>query len=228
MKALCTLIAMVFAVTVHSGDLAEKLNAPESSDFEDGSVQGWSWAAGYGDVYNPGYLSDNCLRSRDRSSPPFSHLIAPDRYHGDWSRWVTYAVDGDICPGYVEYDYRVLNDGWVTETRDVYPSFWIAMDFDDLDQRIVARYSPVDPVQEDGGPNDGWHHLRAPFHPIAPGDPLPGDVNGQWIMIAGTDDDWNDLLRSVEYVYFIIDIAQSPYRSEQFLIDNFRLVSKQI
>lgn len=68
---------------------------------------------------------------------------------------------------------------------------------------------------------DGWHSYCAPLKLINPGDPLPSNSDGHWVMSVGTGADWNSMLANITKLGFAID--PTSYQGEKFGFDNICL-----
>lgn len=199
------------------------------SDFDDGTLQGWTTSAALANIGVQGPTlspADLYLHGGDLPSGPVSTINAPAPYLGDLNATLGLEMT-DAC---LEFDYIVWEEGFPGVTP-VCPHVTLKDDPDDFaGTRFVFYCAPGIRVTEPAGTNPGWHRYKIPIRRMPTlGTALPGNAMGDWVLssppIGNIDDQWNNLLANVNRLYFLGDIAASPSQTESYGIDNVCLRS---
>jgi hypothetical protein len=181
------------------------------TDFNDGTLQGWTYQAAWASVSSPGLDGTPFMLCEDGMEPPRSAIIGPGRFVEDWTQ-----------AEQVTLDMIVFDDGWPEESRPLFTVFQI-LTGPLIDQGIRAAWVLTDRITESEGDSPGWHRIVAPVHSITEL-PLPGNDMGYWQLREPNIDpvtEWNLLLEHVKILYITGDLIGSPYQSERFGVDNF-------
>jgi len=189
---------------------------PVTSDFNDGTPQGWT-SQGTSKFFVPpnqfgpaGSPGDLFVRVEDASSSVTTAVVlAPPAYLGDWSQ---------LCR--LEFDVQLLDDG-VGGSQPFTPRVFIEWDDDGFNSGAPpiaqARFRATSVSLTEGS---GWAHVSAPLAPLDVNGQLPGDAAGVWEMTIGTNDDWNDLLAHVGVLRLPAEFTAGK---EVFGFDNVQL-----
>ncbi len=195
MKSIIMTVVFLFSLVGLLPEAFSQQTVIASSDFEDGTLQGWTVEYTILNVTAGGPAGSTMfLRCEDEGVPEVSRLLAPPEFHGDWTGAV-------FC-----YDYRMIDVSGVDSLR---PYFVIR------NGDLAARFEWPAAISQ----SSGWQHVCAAVRAIAPGDPLPDG----WTMGSGTPiEKWNELIAGVNVIAFTIDIQGAVF-SEVLGFDNFML-----
>ncbi|MEQ1930803.1 MAG: hypothetical protein ABL957_09740 [Parvularculaceae bacterium] len=134
----------------------------------------------------------------------------PSPYRGDWR---SYPVGSTFC-----FDARVFNGGQFGANQSVRPGLSF------LSGNYVggsrAQFVTTDFITEDGGQRPGWRRFCAPVHTVVPGQQLPSNADGYWVIGASrtATATWNSILANVTDVLISADV--SPWATEIVGYDN--------
>lgn len=135
----------------------------------------------------------------------------PSPYVGDWR---SYPVGSTFC-----FDARVFNGGQSGVNQQVKPGLSFLRGPYPTGSR--AHFVTTNFITENGGQSPGWRRFCAPVHTVVPGQQLPSNADGYWV-IGGSRTataTWNSILADVTNVMIAADVSPSP--TEIVGYDNF-------
>ncbi|MEM7298852.1 MAG: hypothetical protein AAF391_11370, partial [Bacteroidota bacterium] len=122
--------------------------------------------------------------------------------------------EGEI--GCLCWDYKVFDEGYSNETREVIPELDIfrgfTVDWSPMRARFIASGIPI---TEDSD----WVNICAPLG-FSDGSSLPANEFGEWQMVAGDYNDWNALMENMSGIGLVTDVVGSRSPSEEIGLDN--------
>lgn len=207
-------IAATPTFAIHNTVLIEGTTAPDTSgtesictDFEDGTG-GWVTNNALGTIIQDG---DNHYFQTTDQSGASSFFNESKPLTGDWAAFLNGGC-GTLC-----WDVNYLfagngNDG-SSQPITITPRIGIA------GNGFSAAFITNDLITA----GDGWHSYCAPLALINPGESLPANSEGHWVMSVGTDGDWNSMLTNITKLAFSID--PTSYQAERFGFDNICLTN---
>lgn len=182
---------------------------PVCTDFNDGTLQGWTVQAATAVPTAPSGDGTEYMRCGDLPSPPTSAIIAPDAFDGDW-----------VAFRNLTFDIAIFEDGW-----DVTNELTVTVQIEAgelVGKGVRAAFVLETPITEPGGSNPGWHSVVAPIYRIDDL-PLPGNAYGHWVLRGQITDPvatWNQLIQNVGLLWFPGDVNSSPSQTEDYGVDN--------
>lgn len=204
-------IAMTPSFAIHNTVLIEGTTSESSTsictDFEDGNG-GWTTNNAQGTIIEEG---DNHYFQTTDQSGASSFYNESKPLTGDWAAFLDGGC-GTLC-----WDVNYLfagngNDG-SSQPITITPGIRI-------EGNGFSAYFVTNDLITAG---DGWHSYCAPLSILNPGESLPANSEGHWVMSVGTDSDWNSMLSNITMLRLSID--PTSYQAERFGFDNFCLTN---
>ncbi len=205
-------ITITPSFAIHNTVLIEGTTTESSNsictDFENGDTGGWTTNNALGSIIQEG---DNHYFQTTDQSGASSFFNESEPLTGDWAAFLDGGC-GTLC-----WDVNYLfagngNDG-SSQPITFTPSIGIA------GNGFSATFVTNDLITA----GDGWHSYCAPLALLNPGESLPANSEGHWVMVIGTDNDWNSMLSNITKLAFGID--PTSYQAERFGFDNICLTN---
>lgn len=180
--------------------------AQSCEDFNNNSIGNWQENAAVISISSDAPLppdGTSYLRVRDWFSSQTSVL-----YNTSYNASVI--TCGNIC-----FDYKIFNDGVANSVESISNTIRITATVNG--QTLTATFRLFTPITE----NSAWMNICVPLSRVGPGAALPSNAQGAWVMVSGTNADWNTLVNNFSRVQFLTDVAGSSSQDEFIGIDNF-------
>lgn len=202
-------VAMTQTFAIHNTVLIEGTTSQSSTsictDFEDGNG-GWTTNNALGTIIEDG--ENHYFQTTDQSGAS-SFFNESEPLTGDWAAFLDGGC-GTLC---WDVNYLFAGNGNDGSSQPITVTPYIAI----VGNGFSAYFLTNDLITAE----DGWHSYCAPLALINPGESLPANSEGHWVMSIGTDGDWNSMLSNITKVAFGID--PTSYQAERFGFDNICL-----